>query len=248
MDPVETSAEENSSWPPDFRSTDPFRVLGLRPGASAAAVRRAYLDLIKRHHPDRAACDLDTEIAAAINQAFQALGPTFRRAGAEPSHNRPARPRSVVLARPSRPKHGLYRPRPPRGRLFALLAVAALAAAGYAAWFDGSGSETISTSPPTGAPAGQLQREFALGLDWLSREIGIGAVEPPVANVKHAANDLSPTPPRNGDAGVDIIDHSRAIGGASGLQTPGAMRGIIISGAASDGRRTTTLSSPAPAS
>ncbi len=33
--------------------TDPYRLLGIRPGASAEEVRRAFLRQAKLHHPDR---------------------------------------------------------------------------------------------------------------------------------------------------------------------------------------------------
>ena len=32
---------------------DPYVVLGVAPGADRETVRRAYLALVKRHHPDR---------------------------------------------------------------------------------------------------------------------------------------------------------------------------------------------------
>lgn len=33
--------------------TDPWRVLGIQPGASAEEVRQAYMRLVKLHHPDQ---------------------------------------------------------------------------------------------------------------------------------------------------------------------------------------------------
>jgi molecular chaperone DnaJ len=32
---------------------DPYEVLGVTPGATPDEVRRAYRELVRRHHPDR---------------------------------------------------------------------------------------------------------------------------------------------------------------------------------------------------
>jgi hypothetical protein len=48
-----------------------FAILGLEPGADAAAVERAYKRLIKQHHPDRAGGDAGR--AAEINRAYREL-------------------------------------------------------------------------------------------------------------------------------------------------------------------------------
>jgi hypothetical protein len=48
-----------------------FAVLGLEPGADAAAVEQAYRRLIKQHHPDREGGD--SARAAEINRAYQEL-------------------------------------------------------------------------------------------------------------------------------------------------------------------------------
>ncbi len=60
---------------------DPWRVLGLEPGADREAVRAAYRALVKRHHPDRHFADgTPTEFIrvaearmAAINAAYATL-------------------------------------------------------------------------------------------------------------------------------------------------------------------------------
>jgi len=33
-------------------ASDPYAVLGVKPGASAAEIKAAYRALVKRHHPD----------------------------------------------------------------------------------------------------------------------------------------------------------------------------------------------------
>jgi hypothetical protein len=48
-----------------------FAVLGLSPGADAAAIERAYKKLIKEHHPDRAGGDASR--AAEITRAYREL-------------------------------------------------------------------------------------------------------------------------------------------------------------------------------
>ncbi len=48
-----------------------FAVLGLEPGADAAAVEKAYKSLIKHHHPDREGGDATR--AAEITQAYREL-------------------------------------------------------------------------------------------------------------------------------------------------------------------------------
>lgn len=54
-----------------------YDVLGVAPDADADEVRRAYLDLARRHHPDRVGGD--AERMRAVNQAWATLGdPTGR--------------------------------------------------------------------------------------------------------------------------------------------------------------------------
>jgi DnaJ-domain-containing protein 1 len=51
---------------------DPYRTLGLAPGASLEQVRDHYRKLIRLHHPDRAGAlgEWDTAYAARINRAY----------------------------------------------------------------------------------------------------------------------------------------------------------------------------------
>jgi len=51
--------------------TSAYAVLGLKPGAAAAEVERAYKRLIKQYHPDREGGD--AERAAEINRAYRDL-------------------------------------------------------------------------------------------------------------------------------------------------------------------------------
>src|SRR3954463_2107578 len=48
-----------------------FATLGLKPGADAVAIERAYKQLIKQHHPDREGGD--SERAAELNRAYREL-------------------------------------------------------------------------------------------------------------------------------------------------------------------------------
>lgn len=58
--------------------TTHYEVLGLSTGASQAEIRRAYLDLARRHHPDRAGGDAVR--MRAVNDAWAALGSPAGRA------------------------------------------------------------------------------------------------------------------------------------------------------------------------
>lgn len=55
-----------------------YDVLGVDPSAPASAVRRAYVALARRHHPDRPGGD--AEKMRAVNDAWAALGDPARRA------------------------------------------------------------------------------------------------------------------------------------------------------------------------
>jgi hypothetical protein len=71
---------------------DPHAVLGLAPGASPEAVQRAYRDLAKRFHPDRAGA-ADGEMMISINAAYDLLRDTLAEAHEEPVNGR--RPRGA---------------------------------------------------------------------------------------------------------------------------------------------------------
>ena len=47
---------------------DPYAVLGVRRGASAAELRRAFVEAARRHHPDRGG---DPEAMRRVNEAWE---------------------------------------------------------------------------------------------------------------------------------------------------------------------------------
>ena len=53
------------------RSSCPFQVLGLEPSTSAAAVRKRYLRLALKLHPDKAAHVRAAEAFAALEHAYE---------------------------------------------------------------------------------------------------------------------------------------------------------------------------------
>ena len=56
---------------------NPYKVLGVSENASQEEIRKAYLDLVKKYHPDRYADgpmkDLANEKLKEINQAYELL-------------------------------------------------------------------------------------------------------------------------------------------------------------------------------
>lgn len=57
---------------------NPYKILGVSENASDEDIKRAYRTLVKKHHPDRYAGDLEAETAASeklkqINQAYDML-------------------------------------------------------------------------------------------------------------------------------------------------------------------------------
>ncbi len=69
----------------DSHSFDPYAVLGLEPSASSKEIRTAYIEMVKRYHPDVWArdCGMDQncrqiaeERSALINQAYEMLKAT----------------------------------------------------------------------------------------------------------------------------------------------------------------------------
>src|SRR5829696_2505625 len=93
---------------PMAASADPWRTLGLAPGATQDEIRRAYRRLAKVNHPD-AAGDGALPRFLAIQQAYDQLaGPgRARRTGARPAPGTP---------RPAAPPNEPWRADPDRAR------------------------------------------------------------------------------------------------------------------------------------
>jgi len=51
-------------------SSDPYQILKVHPNAKLADIKKAYIDLVKIHHPDKGG---DTEIMREINEAWGIL-------------------------------------------------------------------------------------------------------------------------------------------------------------------------------
>jgi hypothetical protein len=85
----------------DLDGFDPYKVLGLTPGAAKDEIRQAYIALAKAYHPDRyAAAELPTEVieylfamARRVNAAHDALNAERKKqaARAEPVFSSPER-------------------------------------------------------------------------------------------------------------------------------------------------------------
>jgi DnaJ-class molecular chaperone len=85
--------------------SDHYQALGVPPGADAAAVRAAYLRVMRDHHPDRRPGNsAATDRARRANAAWEVLGHSARRA----AYDRLRAPRGA--ARPSAVTHVAYSP------------------------------------------------------------------------------------------------------------------------------------------
>ena len=93
--------------------SDPYRVLGVPRGASREAVHDAYLDLVRRYHPDLHPGDrVAEERLKALNAAYEILSDPAERAKYDrvlppPAPSRPPPPRHRPPTRPA--TRGAYR-------------------------------------------------------------------------------------------------------------------------------------------
>lgn len=65
-------------------SADPYAVLGVSPAATAAEIKAAYRNLVKRHHPDAGG---DETRIVALNAAWEVLGDRERRRRYDAEHH-----------------------------------------------------------------------------------------------------------------------------------------------------------------
>jgi molecular chaperone DnaJ len=70
--------------------SDPYAVLGVSPGATAAEIKAAYRRLVKRHHPDAGG---DAQRILDLNAAWEVLGDRERRRRYDAEH--PSHPGQV---------------------------------------------------------------------------------------------------------------------------------------------------------
>lgn len=83
--PPGDSAGASSGSGRDSEAADHYDTLGVDPGADAPDIRRAYVDLARRNHPDLAGDDPAARAVAErrmqeINQAWSVIGDASRRA------------------------------------------------------------------------------------------------------------------------------------------------------------------------
>lgn len=127
-------------------SEDPYRVLGVTAGADEAAIRAAYLALMKRFHPDQGGTDLSR--AQRIAAAYHLLATPARRA----AHDRSAAAQRAMIFSAG----GGAAPAPRRrqtGRLTFFLLSAATAGLLYAAL--NRPAAVIGAAAPASASAAQ---------------------------------------------------------------------------------------------
>lgn len=73
-------------------SRDPYRVLGIPPGASAEEMHDAYRDLVKRHHPDH------NGGSAESTRRFQEIQAAYDELRSRPAPSRTSRPDGPSVA------------------------------------------------------------------------------------------------------------------------------------------------------
>ncbi len=105
-------------------AADPHEVLGVRRGASRDEIHRAWLDLARRHHPDRGG---DPETMRAVNEAWAALSGAAPAAEPRPRPHGPAP--DVEAEEPDWLDPRPYAPAAPRRSAMDLLPASVFAAA-----------------------------------------------------------------------------------------------------------------------
>jgi hypothetical protein len=88
-----------------FDRMNPYRILGVDVNAGPAAIRKAYLELVKRHHPNLFATDpekyrLATELMRDINVAYELLSDTIQRGVWDRKHPNATAPRTAPRPEP----------------------------------------------------------------------------------------------------------------------------------------------------
>lgn len=93
-------------------AADYYAILGVAPGAESAAVRTAYRNLMRRHHPDVNPSDDAAAMATAINEAYDCLRDPDKRAAYDRQRSAGEEPPPFTASgpRPYRARH--TRPRP----------------------------------------------------------------------------------------------------------------------------------------
>jgi hypothetical protein len=94
-------------------TADPYRVLEVSADASQEDIRRAWVDLARRHHPDRGG---DAAAMQALNEAWALLGDPVRRRSWDrdhgPDRGRDARASAVEIDEDPSVDADLFDPRP----------------------------------------------------------------------------------------------------------------------------------------
>lgn len=93
-----------------FGRSSPYAVLGVADSAAQHDIRKAYLNLVRRHHPDFFNSDPDkcraaTALMQEINLAYELLGDPVRREHWDRSHGLAHRPAQAAAPRGGQSRH-----------------------------------------------------------------------------------------------------------------------------------------------
>lgn len=77
--PLTTFASRTFVFGSKSKDKSLYEVLGVSEDASQADVKRAFLEMAKKHHPDRNNSQESTRIFAEINEAYETLGDQSKR-------------------------------------------------------------------------------------------------------------------------------------------------------------------------